>query len=391
MRSTSFSRLKLTLTTLLFLLTLSLLTACGGSKNSASSNTGSNGGSNSGGSTSGGSNPGNTGGSGGSSQSASTFVYVSNTGTKQLQAFSFNGSAFTQIQGSPYTIGSFAPGVAIADSTLTANAEGGNKTWTIDASSGALTPGPASPGWGPAYGNTAYGTSSQGITAYSVNNGTVTQIGSPVSIADLCFECTGYPLQVSGDGKYVFVMLSGFHDVNGFAVLNRASDGSISNARFVSGVNGTTSAAAAVVVSKDSRYIYEFNQSGTIQLWQFDPAAATATQLTFKAASPSGIAESAKLSPDGKYLVGVFPGVNRIDVYSIDSATGALTPVPGSPFATGTNPTQIGFSSDSQTLFVDCRGDGSADLFAYHIGADGSLMQVAHQSLGGNPSGIAVK
>ncbi len=394
MRSTSFSRLKLTLTTLLFVLTLSLLTACGGSKNNTSSNTGNNGGSNSG--TTGGSNPGNTGGSGGSGgsgQSAATFVYVVNNGPKQLQAFSFNGNAFTAIQGNPYAIGSFTGTAAIAGNTLFASAEGGNKVWTIDPNSGALTPVPTTStrGWGIAYGNNVYGSSPEGITAYSVSNGNFTQIGSPVSVANLCADCTGYPSEVSKDGNYVFVMLSGFHDVNGFAVLNRASDGSISNARIVPSVNGSTSASAAVVVSNDNRYIYEFTQSGTIALWQFDPAAAKATQVTFTAATPAGIVDQAKISPDGKYLAAVSPGVNRIDMFSINASTGALTPVPGAPFATGTNPTRLAFSADSQTLFVDCRGDGSADLFAYHIGADGSLTQVAHQSLGGDPSSIAVK
>ncbi len=396
MRSTSFSRLKLTLTTLLFLLTLSLLTACGGSKNSASSNTGSNGGSNSGGSTSGGSNPGNTGGSGGGgSQSAASFVYLINNGsTKEIQGLKFGtDNSLAAVPGSPYTNGGFSSSLVVAGSTLVNDSAPGLRAWTIDSNTGALTPGNTISGVGGAasFSTYVYASAGANVLAYSANNGTLTQVGSPVSVANLCMDCQAGRLQVSNDGKYVYTELSGFHDVNGFAVLDRASDGSISNARNVAGVNGSTSAAAAVVVSHDSRYIYEFNQSGEIMLWKFDPATATATLASQKAAAPAGIVSQALISPDGKYLAAVSAGVNRIDMFSINASTGAITPVPGAPFSTGTNPVSLAFSSDSQTLFVDCRGDGSADLFAYHIGADGALTQVAHQSLGGDPFTIAVK
>jgi 6-phosphogluconolactonase (cycloisomerase 2 family) len=37
-------------------------------------------------------------------------------------------------------------------------------------------------------------------------------------------------------------------------------------------------------------------------------------------------------------------GADTIFVYSIDATTGALTPIGGSPFATGTQPTAIAIS-----------------------------------------------
>jgi 6-phosphogluconolactonase (cycloisomerase 2 family) len=389
-QSKTLTRLQSVFTFFTLLLTLSLLAGCGGSKSSSNNSGGSNsGGTNSGGTNTGGSN------TGGSGQSSSTLVYLLNNGsTKQVQGFKFSSdNTFSAVPGSPYPNSSYAVSVAIADSTLVASSSPGIKAWAIDSSTGSLTPGSTIAGGSSlaSFGNNIYASASTNVTAYSASSGTLTQVGSPVSVASLCQDCQPGQLQVSNDGKYVYAEVFGFHDVNGFVVIDRAADGSVSNARLVQAVNGSTSAAAAVVVSADNHFIYEFNQSGQIMLWQFDPAAGTATLANQSVESPAGIVDQARISPDGKYLAAVSPGVNRIDMFSINASTGALTKVPGAPFATGTNPTRLAFSSDSQTLFVDCRSDGSADLFAYHIGADGSLSQVAHQVLGGDPSAIAVK
>ncbi len=50
---------------------------------------------------------------------------------------------------------------------------------------------------------------------------------------------------------------------------------------------------------------------------------------------PSGIVDS------GSYVYAALSQTNQIAAFSIVSGTGALTPVPGSPFSAGTNPTVV--------------------------------------------------
>ena len=51
---------------------------------------------------------------------------------------------------------------------------------------------------------------------------------------------------------------------------------------------------------------------------------------------PAG--EHGEITPDGKFVVVVNQGSNNLSVFSLDATTGALTPVPGSPFPSGPQP-----------------------------------------------------
>jgi 6-phosphogluconolactonase len=89
-------------------------------------------------------------------------------------------------------------------------------------------------------------------------------------------------------------------------------------------------------------------------------------------------------------------GSDNISAFSIDSSTGILTPVPGSPFATGGVAGGFGISlaptPDDQFLIV-ANGDSNT-ITVYSIGANGALAQVAGSPFpgdpGGNPDGIKV-
>lgn len=61
--------------------------------------------------------------------------------------------------------------------------------------------------------------------------------------------------------------------------------------------------------------------------------------------------------------------------FAIDSQTGTLTTVSGSPFLAGPTPTKFAIDAGERFLFVTNRGDGSVSVFA--IGANGALSSVA--------------
>ncbi len=112
--------------------------------------------------------------------------------------------------------------------------------------------------------------------------------------------------------------------------------------------------------------------------------------------SPQGI----RVTPDGKFVIVANQGTNNVAVFSLDATTGALTEVPGSPFASGQQPGPVaidppvlaGTAPSGKFVFVGDTGGNS--LSAYTIDSAGSLTPVSGTPipLGDNaqPSSIAV-
>ena len=104
--------------------------------------------------------------------------------------------------------------------------------------------------------------------------------------------------------------------------------------------------------------------------------------------SPQGI----RLTPDGKFVLVVNQGTSNLSIFSLDSTTGALAAVPGSPFASGSAPGPVAIDPSGKFVFVGDTGGNS--LSAYTSDAAGSLTPVTGTPipLGGNaqPSSIAV-
>ena len=104
--------------------------------------------------------------------------------------------------------------------------------------------------------------------------------------------------------------------------------------------------------------------------------------------SPQGI----RVTPDGKFVVVVNQGTSNVSVFSLDSTTGALAAVPGSPFASGSAPGPVEIDPSGKFVFVGDTGGNS--LSAYTIDSTGSLTPVSGTPvpLGTNaqPSSIAV-
>jgi len=81
---------------------------------------------------------------------------------------------------------------------------------------------------------------------------------------------------------------------------------------------------------------------------------------------------------------------NNISGYTINAQTGALTPIAGSPFATGDTPTSVVI--DPAGNFVLVTNAGSGTVSAYSISANGgSLSAISGSpfSAGALPSALA--
>src|SRR5579864_3901492 len=103
---------------------------------------------------------------------------------------------------------------------------------------------------------------------------------------------------------------------------------------------------------------------------------------------PGGI----RVTPDGNFVVVVNQATNSVSVFSLNSGTGALTEVSGSPFATGNLPNPVAIDPSGKFVFVGNTGAGS--LSAYTIDSAGGLTPVTGTPIqlaaNSQPSSIAV-
>ena len=96
-------------------------------------------------------------------------------------------------------------------------------------------------------------------------------------------------------------------------------------------------------------------------------------------AAPTGLG----IDPQGALLFAANSGSNSVSAYAIDSTSGALGAVTGSPFATdGVGPSAV--AVDAETSFVYVTEQTSHDIAAFSIASNGALKAVT-----GSPFGVA--
>jgi 6-phosphogluconolactonase (cycloisomerase 2 family) len=88
----------------------------------------------------------------------------------------------------------------------------------------------------------------------------------------------------------------------------------------------------------------------------------------------------------GKYLFVVNKDSNNISAFAINAATGSLTMVPGSPWATALAPTGVAVEPSGRFVYVANSGDGSLSVYSLE-GATGELSDIADISSSGLCSG----
>src|SRR6266576_988207 len=95
-----------------------------------------------------------------------------------------------------------------------------------------------------------------------------------------------------------------------------------------------------------------------------------------------------------RFLYVANTGSDNVSGFSINTTTGALTPVPGSPFATGGLGSFFGISLavTPNGKFVYAGNAASGDISAFSVGSNGALTPIAGSpfSAGGSPDGIKV-
>lgn len=285
----------------------------------------------------------------------------------------------TPISGMPVAAGVFPEGITIQPSgrfAYVANASGGTSVYAIDVASGALSEVPGSPVNG--------GGLAGSIVIEPSGKFAIVPLGASWSICaidattGLFNVATGIPLAagfvpgplaVSPSGQYAYVSDNAGNNVWGFAI--NSTTGNLSplpTGPFM----GTGSTPNEMVVDPSGKVLYILNDdiysSETIVTFAIDVA--TGNLGKQKRVRMKGYGQAIALSGGTgpvtyttKYAYVANNSGNTISAYSINSATGGLTNVSGSPFAAGSGPTVV-VDPLGEFLYAVDSGEGAISAFA---------------------------
>lgn len=156
----------------------------------------------------------------------------------------------------------------------------------------------------------------------------------------------------------------------------------------VAAVNGLATFPDLVLNQVGTGYTLQASSSGLSPAVSspFDVTVARGT-LTFLGSVATGPSPNMPaFDPLGKFLYVPAFGSNFVHAYLVNAATGALTPVDGQPYTTGSQPGQVYVRPDGNTLYSTDAASNTISWFP--INGDGSLGSRSFIAGGSNPFGV---
>jgi 6-phosphogluconolactonase (cycloisomerase 2 family) len=296
--------------------------------------------------------------------SAHKVLYVSNGNANTVSAFAVNTStgALTAVSGSPFAAGARPLGVAVdavGRFLFVANqAESSISVFAIGAN-GALSPVPGSP----FVASNAFGlavnpsgtelfaanfpdsqtSDLNSVSAFQVGaNGELSAIaGSPFATANAPGFASSLAVAADTTGKFLFV---GDHMAQTVVPFTISATGGLNAVTALPSPAPSCSVSChnnplRLAVHPSDRFVYATNvQAGTVTTFSVANGALAAVSDTATGQHPFGVA----LDPTGSFLFVANKMDNTISAFAVNSSSGMLTPISGSPFSGGLNaPTDI--------------------------------------------------
>jgi 6-phosphogluconolactonase len=221
------------------------------------------------------------------------------------------------------------------------------------------------------------------VFAYSIDaaTGNLTALGnSPYSTP---FFGNGGPLGMDPAGKFVFFVADPNGDIVTFK--RNSSDGTLtlSSAPVVQDANQPIE----LVIDPAGMFLYAADHSdpsgNEISVFSIDGTTGGLTPVagspfTFQANSgPWGMA----ISTTGKYLYTALSNASSVAALGVNSSTGAITPLPTSPFPTNLIPQQLALYPSGKFLYTGNVGLGSISAFSVDA-ASGALSPISGSPYG---------
>lgn len=299
-------------------------------------------------------------------------LYVSDFLNDAVDGFSINSSSggLTAIAGSPFALGGTPPGaggfsnIVSSDFLYAADLNAGTVAgFTFDATSGKLTPVPGSPfpaGNTPVHaarddlGKFLYlsnlNDSAGGISAFTIdqNTGALSSIlGSPFPTS-AAGSFPG-PSALVVNGNFLYVAMAGTANPNN-KIVAFASDPTtgvltaLPSSPFVTGSDPLYMAFVPVTNIGFQAFLYTANvQDGTISAFTADDNTGVLTPVSGSpyvvGTSVAGLTAAPYTTSNGTFFLYTSdPQAKTVNAYTVNGNTGALSPIPGSPFPAGSAP-----------------------------------------------------
>ncbi len=282
----------------------------------------------------------------------------------------------------------------------------GTKTlygFSVDPNTGALTPVPGSPynpQDGSGQGDIWMHPSGQFLYAigYSVPGFSIDQTtGALTALSGMGLDSDISPF-IDPSGQYLYIYPS-FEEF-GIVPLVISSNGQVTPTSvpplsilgagaLETGPTFTTGSSAVMFTPK---FLYTANSgSNNVSAYAIDSSTG---QLSSISGSPFGVGitpGAVVAEPLGRFVYVVNQGDNTVSAFSINSTSGVLSPVPGQPFAVGTQPVSATTDLDGQFLYVANQGSDNISAFLINP-ASGSLTPISGSPIatGRQPSSISV-
>lgn len=176
----------------------------------------------------------------------------------------------------------------------------------------------------------------------------------------------------SPNGNYVFAAND---EDNNIAVLR--VDKATGELTFIDtySTGGSDCGGASLAITPDGKFLYVENPD-SYNLTTFS-VAEDGTLNSLGLTSLPNFSDGVQVAPNGKFLAVAFFYINKVAMFSIGK-TGALTQVPGSPFAVryGGNAAGVSFKCNSRFLFTGEANDTQTAVDAFSVAKDGSLTEI---------------
>jgi 6-phosphogluconolactonase (cycloisomerase 2 family) len=200
------------------------------------------------------------------------------------------------------------------------------------------------------------------ITSFSINQSTggLTQVNSAVAT-----NSNNRPENMAIDptGTFIYVSNTGMGTVDEYTV-NRTTGavtyGSSVTVPLATTIQPGNSEPSALTTDPTGQYLY-VSEIGYMAAYSINSQTGALTPLPVPNLQ-GGICFNLRLDPTGKYLYCTAGESTGIFVYAINSSNGALSSI-GGPVPTGQGPTDIGFTFNSKYAYVANGKDGTFSLY----------------------------
>ena len=234
------------------------------------------------------------------------------------------------------------------------------------------------------------------VSGYTVGGTVSGLVGSGLTLA-ICHPhfhgCSpvGDPLQIGANGSFTLDLVFPAGYSGDFVTITQQPSSPTQNCLISNAAVSIQSANDTSVTVSCSAFLYVTNAAdNTLSTYSIDPTNGALTVIgtpTATGASPHAILGFEDSTSEHKRYI--FVGneeSNDVSAFAINNTTGALTAVPGSPFAAGSDPQAMAVQYGSSLYVANA---GSDNVFAFNIdGNTGALAASDTYATGKNPTSI---